>query len=270
MEKRKADLHIHTNCSDGTFSPLEVVKLASEKELSCISICDHDTVSGVEEAIFAGKDFGVEVVPGVEMSAEEDGRELHILGYFIDYKDESFIQSLNQIRADRKERLFKIVDALNHCGIGIKAEDILAFAGDVSISRLHVARYLLKRGFVNSLQDAFDKYIGDTAPCYVANFRFSAKEVIDLIKSAKGISVIAHPGLNNVKNLLPKIFQAGIEGIEVYHSKHNSALISYYSRYAKKKGLFITGGSDCHGLNKEELLIGKVTIPYSFVQEMKR
>ncbi|MFH1645505.1 MAG: PHP domain-containing protein [Candidatus Omnitrophota bacterium] len=269
MEKRRADLHIHTNCSDGTFTPLEVVELASSKGISCISICDHDTVSGVEEAMLAGRRLGVEIIPGVEISAEENGKELHILGYFVDYKDENFTRSLDQVREDRKERLFKIVDALNQYGIDIQAKDLLVFAGDVSISRLHIAKYLLEKGFVDSLQQAFNKYIGDNAPCYVANFRYSVKEAIELIKSAKGIPVVAHPGLNNVKDFLPDILEAGIEGIEVYHTRHNSALVSYYTKYAKANNLFMTGGSDCHGLNKEELLIGTVTVPYAFVEEMR-
>lgn len=270
MREKRADLHVHTTHSDSSFSPERVVRYAKDKGLDCIGIADHDSINGLSEAIKVASSDGVEVVPAVEISAEEEGKEIHMLGYYIDYKDNNLLAALKQIREDRKKRLHKMVDALNQHGFNMDAEDIIRFFGDVSISRLHIAQYMKEKNLISSWRDVFKKYIGDDKPCYVASFRLSSKQVIDLIEEAKGVPVIAHPGLNKVDRLLPKLIEEGIKGLEAYHSEHKGFLPEHYVEYARKHGLVYTGGSDCHGDAKGAVLMGNVTVPYSCVEELKR
>lgn len=268
MSKR-ADLHIHTKYSDGSLSPKDVVRIASEKGICCISITDHDSVFGIAEAMSAGNAYNVEIISGVEISAEESGREMHILGYCINYRDPRLLDFLAKIRQDRIGRLYKMAGLLKKHGIEIEAKDIIQSAGDVSISRLHVAKYMHKKGLVSHWRDAFKKYIGDNKPCYVASFRYAPKEVMDIIKISGGIPVIAHPGVNSLDNILPRLISEGLEGIEVFHSEHSDKTARAYESFAREHNLIITGGSDCHGNLKGELLLGKITIPYSYVEALK-
>jgi len=270
VKEKRADLHVHTTYSDGSFSPEEVVEHAKRVGLDCIAITDHDSVNGIEEAKQTGDALGVEIVPAVEVSADEDGKEIHILGYYINYKDSKLLDILKQIREDRKKRLYKMVEALNQHGLSIDAEDLIKFCGDVSISRLHIAHYMKEKKLVSSWREAFHKYIGDTKPCYVSSFRFSPKQTIDLIKEAKGIPVIAHPGLNRLEGFVDKMVEEGIEGIEVFHGEHSGCMVQHYQKYAKEHNLLLTGGSDCHGKAKGEILMGRVTIPYSYVEALKK
>ncbi|MFH1868600.1 MAG: PHP domain-containing protein [Candidatus Omnitrophota bacterium] len=270
MKEKRADLHIHTTYSDSSFTPERVVEYAKDKGLECIAIADHDSVNGLGQAMEAASSVGVEVIPAVEISAEEDGKEIHMLGYLIDYKDSKLLAVLQQIRDDRKKRLHKMVIALNQHGFNIDPEDIIRYSGDVSISRLHIAQYMKAKNLISSWREAFKKYIGDDKPCYVASFRLSTKQVIDLIEDAKGVPVIAHPGLNKVDKLLPKLIEEGIKGIEAYHSEHRGSVPEHYVEYARKHGLVYTGGSDCHGDSKGDVLMGNVTVPYSCVEELKR
>lgn len=270
MKEKRADLHVHTTYSDSSLRPEEVVRYAKKIGLSCIAVADHDSVEALDEALGAGLNYGIEVVPAVEVSAEENGKELHMLGYYIDYKDEDFKAVLKQIREDRKNRLYKMVDALNRHGFNIDVDDLIKSVGEVSISRLHIAQYMKNKNFISSWREAFNRYIGDDKPCYVASFRHSSKQAIDLIKRARGIPVISHPGLNKVDSLLPRLVEQGIEGIEVFHSEHSSSTSKYYEKYAKEHGLLVTGGSDCHGTIKGRVLMGEVTIPYSYVEELKK
>lgn len=246
------------------------MRRAQDLGLSCIAITDHDSIDGIEEALAIGLSCGVEVIPGVEMTAEEEKKELHILGYYVDYKDETFRAVLRQIREDRINRLYKITYALNEHGIDIDADDLIRSVGDVSISRLHIAHYMEAKNLISSWREAFSKYIGDDKPCYVAGFRHSSKQAIELIKKAGGIPVIAHPGLNNMDNFLPKLIEQGIEGIEAFHSEQSSSVSNRYVEYAIEHGLVVTGGSDCHGVCKAKVLMGKATIPYSYVEELKK
>jgi 3',5'-nucleoside bisphosphate phosphatase len=265
----RADLHIHTVYSDGSLGPKDVVRIASEKGLHCISITDHDSVSAIDEAMSAGNTYNVEIITGVEISAEESGREMHILGYCINYKDQRLLDFLGKIRQDRIERLYKMTERLNMHGVKIDAADIMKTVGNVSISRLHIAKYMQEKDLVRNWRDAFKKYIGDAKPCYVASFRNNSKEVIDMIKTSGGIPVIAHPGLNKIGNILPRLIKEGLQGIEAFHSEHSEKTSKEYENFAKKHNLIITGGSDCHGDLKNKVLIGTTTIPYSYVEALK-
>ncbi len=267
--ERLADLHIHTIFSDGTFTPEEVMAYAKKIGLSCIAIADHDCVDGVEIAIGLQETYDVELIPAVEITAQENNKELHVLGYFINWRNEKLKEILKQMCQNRKERIYEMADKLKEYGIDADAEEIIKYAGGKVISRLHVAKYLVEKGFIPSLKIAFDRYIGDGKPCYVNRFRFSLKEIINIIKDTGGISVIAHPGLGNVSEILPALVENGIEGIEVYHSDYTGSVSKKLEKFAQEHNLLITGGSDCHGANKKQVLMGKIKLPYRYVQRLK-
>ncbi len=269
MRELLADLHIHTKYSDGSLSPEEVVRCASERGLCCIAITDHDSVSGIDEAIKAGKKYDIEVIPGVEVSAEEGNKEMHMLGYCMDYKDPIFLEFLGKIRQDRIERLHKMIEALNGHGFNIDPEDVLKFVGDISISRLHIARYMEAKALISNWRVAFKKYIGDTKPCYVSSFRYTSQMVMDAIKNAKGVPVVAHPVVNRLDAILPRLIEEGLQGVEVFHTEQSGSTAKRYKKFAIDNNLIITGGSDCHGDAKGAMLIGKTSIPYSYVEALK-
>lgn len=269
MTQKVADLHLHTTFSDGTFTTEEVIQCAKKFNLSCIAIADHDRVDGIKTAIKLSVVYKIEFIPAVEITAQEQEKELHILGYFIDWQEERLKEALEKIRQNRKERVYKMADKLKEHGVNADADEILKYAGDSAVSRLHVAKYLVNKNLLPSLQIVFDKYIGDGKPCCITHFRFSSEEVINIIKDVGGIAVIAHPGLNNVNQLLPILIKKGIDGIEVYHSDHPESVSKNLEKFAREHELLITGGSDCHGLNKKQILIGKIRLPYEYVERLK-
>jgi len=265
----EADLHVHTIYSDSTFSPQEVVVTAHEVGLSCIAITDHDAVGGVEEAIDYGKKVGIEVIPGVELTAEYNDTEIHILGYFIDYKSSWFLEKLQHLRETRRKRFFQMVEKLKNFNISLDAEKIIRQNPFASIGRLHLAQELYRKGYVSSIKEAFRLYIGEGRPCYVKKERLSPQEAITMIRKLGGISVVAHPYLMGDDNVIPVLVKEGIEGIEVYHSEHPLSAQIRYMSIAQNYNLLITGGSDCHGLGKGKVLLGKVRISYNLVEKLK-
>lgn len=265
----EADLHLHTIYSDSTFSPSEVVKVAKEVGLYCIAITDHDAVGGVEPAMEEGRRSEIEVIPGVELTAEYDDTEVHILGYFIDYKKDWFLRKLSYLRETRKRRFLQMVDRLRDFGIQLEAQRILRENPHASIGRLHLAQELYRKGFVSSIKEAFKLYIGEGKPCYVKRERLPPAEAISMIKQLGGIPVLAHPYLMNNDKIIPDLIKQGIEGIEVFHSEHPLSAQLRYVNLARSYNLLITGGSDCHGLGKGKILIGKVRISYEYVKKLK-
>ncbi len=265
----EADLHVHTIYSDSTFSPQEVVATAHEVGLSCIAITDHDAVGGVEEAIDYGKEVGIEVIPGVELTAEHNDTEIHILGYFIDYKSSWFLKKLQHLREARRKRFLQMVEKLRKFNILLDAEKIIRKNPSASIGRLHLAQELYRKGYVSSIKEAFRLYIGEGRPCYVKKERLSPQEAITMIRELGGISVVAHPYLMGDDNIIPVLVKEGIEGIEVYHSEHPLSAQIRYMSLAQNYNLLITGGSDCHGLGKGKVLLGKVRISYNLVEKLK-
>ena len=266
----KIDLHIHTVYSDGTYTPGEVVKKAKEIGLVAISITDHDSVEGVEEALQAGREFGVEVVPGVEMSSDVEHDEIHILGYYLDFKKKEFLSKLDyfqKIRIERNERLFRRLEEL---GMPVSSEEVLKLAPKGVVSRLHIARCMVEKKYVSSIDEAFEEWLNPGKPAYVERERISPFEVINLILEAEGVPVFAHPFLSRRDDLIPKMIDAGLMGIEVYHSTHDEKTVKHYMEIAKRYDLLITGGSDCHGEAKDEVLMGKVDVPVSVLWELKK
>ena len=264
-----ADLHLHTHFSDGTFSPKELVNKAVRAGLSAIAICDHDIVGGIDPAIEAASSEDIEILPGIELTAEEDGSEIHILGYLIDYKRKEFTERLKVLRERRVERIYKIVEMLNGLGLPLSAEGVFEVAKHGTVGRLHVARAMFAAGLISSISEAFQKYIGDKGPAYVLGFRFTPKEAIKLIRDTGGIPVIAHPYSLNNDELIPRFVDLGLMGIEVYYPEHSQSMINFYLGLAKKYNLLVTGGSDCHGNAKSEVKIGSIKVPYELVEKLK-
>jgi len=271
-----ADLHVHTNVSDSTFSPEKVVGLAKLEGLDGIAITDHDTCAAITPAIMAARDMDIEIIPAVELTAEMDDDEVHILGYFIDWQDDSFIRKLKELCRVREERAKEILRRLNEQGIDLRYEDLVEIAGPGtgSFGRMHIANLLYKKGKVGSIREAFTKYIGNDSPAYVKKFKLSPRETVDMIKAVSGVSVLAHPKTINtqarpLRDTVGMLVDEGIQGIEVYHSDHNKRESSEFKKLADEYSLLITGGSDCHGLGKKEVLLGKVKVPYELVEKLR-
>lgn len=265
-----ADLHLHTFFSDGTYSPEELITEADKNGLSAISVVDHDTVEGVEAVIEAGKSKNLEVLPGIELTAEFNGTEIHVLGYLIDYKNDEFRQDLQRLKENRVERVYKITDKLSAMGKRLNPQTVFNLAGQGTVGRLHIARAMEQEGLVSSIFEAFHKYIGDRCPAYVCGFRFSPYEAIKLIKKVGGIPVLAHPYIINRDEWIIEFIKYGMMGLEVYYTEHTSAMINAYLGLAQKYNLLVTGGSDCHGKAKPEAKIGSIKIPYELVNNLKQ
>ena len=266
-----ADLHIHSIFSDGTFDINQILSLCKSKGLSCIAICDHDTVGGVEIALNLASKFEMEVIPCVELTCEYQSREIHLLGYFVDYKDEQFLKIIDELQEYRKQRVFHIVEKLNKLGVNIQSQEIFdqnPFP-NISWGRLHIANTLVRKGVVSSYKEAFRKFIGEKGPAYVSRFKFSPFRGIQILKEAKALPVLAHPLKSKCEDLIPELIEAGLEGIEVFYPQHPLHIQNYYIQIAHKYGVLITGGSDCHGFAKKEVFIGRVKLPYSYVEKMK-
>jgi len=266
----KADLHIHTTASDGLMSPKEVVYWASVKRLTAIGITDHDTVNGIGPAEEASSEYGVEIVPGIELSTLYEEEEIHILGYYIDYNAPWFLDTLVKIQNSRYKRAESIVSKLNGLGINITLEQVKSIADDGAVGRPHIARAMINKGYISNIKEAFNSYIGKGCPAYVERYKLKSSEAIDIIKRLGGISVLAHPGLIKNKANIGNIINLGIDGIEVYHSKHDDETVRYALAIATSRKLLITGGSDCHGIKlNNEPILGNCTVDYKYVQKLK-
>ncbi len=264
-----ADLHIHTRFSDGTFTPSRVVSEAKKNGLCCIAVTDHDEVRAIGPAQDKARRLDIEVVPGVELSAEIDNCEVHILGYFIEWQAQWFQRKLKQICGQRQRRALAIIEKLKAYGIKLNREEVLRQARIGSVGRLHIARMLQSEGFVHSIQEAFDKYIADGGPCYVKKFKLTPFEVIEMIRRLKGVAVLAHPYTIGNDEIISEFVRMGLRGIEAYYSEQNQATSRHYQKLAAEYGLLVTGGSDCHGLAKDGKSIGSVKLPYQLVEALK-
>jgi 3',5'-nucleoside bisphosphate phosphatase len=264
-----ADLHVHTYYSDSTFSPEEVMACANQNALAAIGICDHDSIDGIGPCQDIGSGLDIEVVPGIEMSAEESEAEIHMLGYFIDWQDKGFRNKLKDIQASRIERVHAMLDKLRGHGIDIKPEDVFGLAGKGTVSRLHVAQAMIRTGSVKSFRQVFRDYIGYNGPCYVPYTKLTPKDAISLIRSVGGVPVIAHPNVIDRDELIPAFVSYGLMGIEAFHTDHNSKVRKRYEEMAEQYGLIVTGGSDCHGMGKGKVLMGGVKVPFEVVDKLR-
>jgi len=265
-----ADLHLHTVYSDGTYTPQELVKESKKVGLSAIAVVDHDTIDGISPTIDAGRLEGLEVLSGIELSAEYLGKEIHILGYLIDHESPQLKIQLDRLKNNRIERIYKIITRLKEeTGVVLNPEAVFEIGNKGAISRLHVASAMVKEGLVGSISEAFQRYIGDRCPGYVLGFKFTPKQAIKLIKDLGGIPVLAHPYIIHNDDLILEFVKEGIMGLEVYYPEHTQSMINFYTDLCHKNNLLFTGGSDCHGLTKPEVRIGSVKIPYEMVDRLK-
>jgi hypothetical protein len=263
---RFVDLHVHTHYSDGSFSPEELVRRSKELGFAAIGIADHDEVGGITEAIWLGHSHGVEIVPAVELTSGCNGKEMHILGYLIDHNNRDLREALKFLRSERFKRMERMVDKLKKLGVNIYIEAVRRVAGSKgSLGRLHLARALFDRGEVSCVQESFERYIGKGKPAYVEKPRLKAAEAFELIASAGGIPVLAHPKLVHIDEHIPELAHIGLQGIEAIYSKNTPAETDKYLAMAKQLNLLVTGGSDCHGTIKDRMLLGSVKIPYHYL-----
>ncbi|MDF2839601.1 MAG: hypothetical protein K0Q99_372 [Clostridia bacterium] len=266
----KADLHIHTTASDGLLSPEEVVKWAACKRLSAVAITDHDTINGVQPAVDLSDQYKIEVIPGIEFSSEYMEEEIHILGYYIDYQKDWLKEKLDEMYLSRYNRAIKMVEKLNSIGIDITLDQVKNIAESATIGRPHIARAMMEKGYITCMKDAFKLYIGKGGPAYTERYRISCQEAIDMIKMLGGVPVLAHPGLIHNKTCIKEILDMGIEGIEVYHSKHSDDIVRDSLEIAAYRKLLITGGSDCHGIFvNDQPILGNIWVDLKYVHLLK-
>lgn len=265
-----ADLHIHTYYSDSTSSPQEVVDDALKADLSCIAITDHDVVDGIDPVKAIAAKHGIEVIAGIELSSEINGKDIHILGYGFDYHDSPLVQKLVQIQDARIERIKKMIDKLKGLGIhNISFEEVAAKTHSNAVGRPHLAMVLQEKGWVSSMRAAFDKYIGETGPAYFTKYNQTPFEAIQLIIDSGGVAVMAHPMSTQKDELISQFVRAGMGGLEVYYPNCSEVVLKFYKSLAKKYNILATGGSDAHGKAKSYTHVGKTQIPYELVEALK-
>ena len=273
------DLHLHTTASDGVLSPSEIVRYAKAKGLQAIAITDHDTIDGCEEGLSEGERIGFEVIPGIEISAEYSPGSMHILGFFLDIHHPLLNERLEYLQKARAERNPKMVAKLNQLGMEVTYEEVLKASGGGQVGRPHFANVLLEKKYVRNFQEAFERFLKKGAPAYVDKFRFTSKEALHFIHEARGVAVLAHPNTLGVKRyselekLVHQLVDEGLKGIEVYYPEHSAVEVAQYKNLADRYSLLSTGGTDYHGIEKNELDIGvgrgEMRLPYSIVENMK-
>jgi len=264
-----ADLHLHTNFSDGTFTPEELVDRARKKNLKAIALTDHDTLEGCPRTATACQEAGIEFITASELTAEINGQEIHILGYYLDPENSKLQTELTRFQEVRQSRITEMVAKLNQLGLPLKAEDVFALANCKSPGRPHVARALVQGEFCHSVDEAFTSYLRIGRPAWVPKFQMSAADAITLIHQAGGLAVLAHPGIYRSDDCIPELVTNGIDGLECFHTKHSNSTARRYLEQATANGLLVTGGSDCHGMTKGKPLIGTVKVPYEYVERMQ-
>jgi len=251
MTTDKTDLHMHTYYSDGYNTPERLIDKAKNQGIKILSITDHDSVNAISEATEYSKKFGIEVIPGVEISTDIRDTEVHILGYFVDPDNKDLEHYLNFFREERYKRAIRMVKKLNILGLDIQLDDVLVFAKNSAIGRPHIAQALLAKGQVKSFFEAFYKYIGNHAPAYERKVHLSPQSAFKIISDAGGLSFIAHPG-NMPEILIKELIDAGVDGIEVIHPSHSPEQVKFYRGIVNEYFLLESGGSDFHGGKRED------------------
>lgn len=266
------DLHIHTTFSDGLFTPEEIVDFAVKKRLDGIAITDHDTINGIDRAIKRSTLYNnFIVIPGIEFSCEYNDEEVHLLGYFIDYKSSELIKLTNKLKNERIKRGYKIIDKLNSIGLDITVDDVKKIAKHDFIGRPHIANVLTQKGLANNIEDAFNRYLIKGKPGYIKRSKLSIIDTIKLIHRIGGTAILAHPGLLNNKDIIKYTIDNKVDGIEAIHTKHSKDEIDSFIEICEKNNLIITGGSDFHGEKiNGEYSLGKYYISIKTLEDLKK
>ncbi len=263
------DLHLHSNCSDGANRPEQVVQRAVRKRITAIALTDHDTVHGVDAAAHAAHEAGIGFLTGTEISAQFEGRELHIVGLGIDCNCPILLSALEKLRQSRASRADKILARLQELGIEISPERVYARAVSGNVGRMHIATELVEMKLVRTPQEGFDRYLNRNGAAYVPKATLAAEEAIDAIHAAHGLAFIAHPGLSrDTRRALPQLLELPFDGIEAYHISHSLQRTQEFLALAKQRQLLITGGSDCHGGIKGREEMGKVRTPVAYYEKI--
>jgi predicted metal-dependent phosphoesterase TrpH len=268
---RLIDLHAHTTASDGALSPQELVRLAKRSGVSVLAVTDHDTLAGIQAAMGEAVRTGLQIVPGVEMTAYVDDLEVHILGHFINPDDSRLAEFLASSRDDRVERVRRMVDKLWAFGLLLDADEILAKTQSPgsSVGRPHVAQAMVRRGYVASVQEAFDRYLTPGKPAHVERSRLPAAEVVLAIKRAGGVPSLAHPGVYGRDEVIPRLVEQGLMGLEACHPDHGAEAIFRYERLRLKYGLLAVCGSDYHGTDGLRLSsLGSPSLPEAEFEQL--
>ncbi|MBM9520981.1 PHP domain-containing protein [Desulforhopalus vacuolatus] len=271
------DLHMHSCCSDGTCTPGKLVRLAAKLKLSAIALTDHDTTEGFERAVTAGRECGIEVIPGVELSTHWKGKDVHLLGYLFDADEPDFVKGLKWIQDGRETRNEEIAVKLRGLGYDIAIEEVLENAGGGMVGRPHFARVLQARGIVSSLEEAFTTLLGADKPAYVSRRSLGVAEAIAMIHGAGGLAVVAHPFTLGYLPLelhreVGLMHDAGLDGLEVIYPKHSRQFRKQLRRLVKEFNLVATGGSDYHGNNRPgtSLAGGKNMVPDEVLVDLRK
>lgn len=255
------DLHVHSNASDGTFTPARVVELAAQKGLSAIALTDHDTIEGIPEAQKAAENLPLEVIPGIELSCVYLDEEIHILGFYVDLSDKKFLAETDNLKEIRIKRNLEMINRFQNAGIDITLQEVQAGNPDTVITRAHFARILLEKGYVTSMEQAFKKYLSYNGPYCPRKEKITPEHAMKLLGDCNASPVLAHPyqyhlGDKKTEELISFLKQLGLHGLEVYHSSNNQYESGKLKKLAKKYQLFPTGGSDFHGTNKPDIDLG--------------
>jgi hypothetical protein len=268
--RAKVDLHSHTNYSDGFNTPKELIDKVKNKGIDVLSITDHDNLAAIKEATEYGKEVGVEIIPGVEISSDIMDREIHILGYFVEPGNFELERYLEFFRAERLKRADRIVKKLNIIGISLQLDDVLKIARDSAVGRPHIAQAMVEGGFINSYYEAFNKYLGNGCLAYEKKVHVSPRSAFKIISDSGGLSFIAHPGIMP-EHILKELIESGVDGIEVVHPSHNPQLVKFYRGIVNEYFLLESGGSDYHGGKREdEHNLGKFFVSPSAVEAMRQ
>ncbi len=267
------DLHLHTTASDGRLPPTELVHLAARGNVRIMSVTDHDSTDGLEEAFMAARSYdGMEIVPGIELGTDIPGSEVHMLAYFLQYDRLDLQEELKRLRAGRQDRARSMVEKLTELGFPMEWERVQQIAGEGAVGRPHVAQAMVERGYVTETREAFDKYIGRSCPAYVEREKMTPAESIKLIKSWGGVPVLAHPiYIPNVESILGELVEAGLAGMEVYYAKNTPEQTDMSANWAEQHGLVPCGGSDYHGTDStDEPLPGSMGPPVEVVEQLRQ